>query len=54
MDQVTEGVRMRGLMPRSAAEAKARDIFRALALPEPGPHRRALSPTRSRAASCSG
>ena len=35
MDQVTEGVRMRGLMPRAAAEAKARDIFRALALPEP-------------------
>ena len=35
MDQVTEGVRMRGLMPRAAAEAKARDIFRALALPDP-------------------
>jgi peptide/nickel transport system ATP-binding protein len=35
MDQVTEGVRMRGLMTRSAAEAKARDVFRALALPEP-------------------
>jgi peptide/nickel transport system ATP-binding protein len=35
MDQVTEGVRMRGLMSRAAAEAKARDIFRALALPEP-------------------
>jgi peptide/nickel transport system ATP-binding protein len=35
MDQVTEGVRMRGLMPRAAAEAKAREIFRALALPEP-------------------
>src|SRR5215204_1921547 len=35
MDQVTEGVRMRGLMSRKAAEAKARDIFRALALPEP-------------------
>src|SRR5919106_1639102 len=35
MDQVTEGVRMRGLMSRRAAEAKARDIFRALALPEP-------------------
>ena len=35
MDQVTEGVRMRRLMSRSAAEAKARDIFRALALPEP-------------------
>ena len=34
MDQVTEGVRMRGLMPRAAAEAKARDIFRALALPD--------------------
>ncbi len=35
MDQVTEGVRMRGLMPRAAAEAKARDLFRALALPDP-------------------
>src|SRR4029453_5559895 len=35
MDQVTEGVRMRGLMPRTAAEAKARDLFRALALPDP-------------------
>ncbi len=35
MDQVTEGVRMRGLMTRAAAEAKARDIFRALALPDP-------------------
>jgi len=35
MDQVTEGVRMRRLMSRTAAEAKARDIFRALALPEP-------------------
>src|SRR5829696_9778233 len=35
MDQVTEGVRMRGLMSRKAAEAKVRDIFRALALPEP-------------------
>lgn len=35
MDQVTEGVRMRGLMPRGAAEAKARDLFRALALPDP-------------------
>ena len=35
MDQVTEGVRMRGLMPRTAAEAKACDLFRALALPEP-------------------
>src|SRR5476651_2193514 len=35
MDQVTEGVRMRGLMSRAAAEAKARDLFRALALPEP-------------------
>ncbi len=35
MDQVTEGVRMRGLMPRVAAEAKARDLFRALALPDP-------------------
>jgi peptide/nickel transport system ATP-binding protein len=35
MDQVTEGVRMRGLMSRAAAEAKAREIFRALALPEP-------------------
>ena len=35
MDQVTEGVRMRGLMPRAAAEAKARDLFGALALPDP-------------------
>jgi peptide/nickel transport system ATP-binding protein len=35
MDQVTEGVRMRRLMSRSAAEAKARDIFRSLALPDP-------------------
>jgi peptide/nickel transport system ATP-binding protein len=35
MDQVTEGVRMRGLMSRTEAEAKARDIFQALALPEP-------------------
>jgi peptide/nickel transport system ATP-binding protein len=35
MDQVTEGVRMRGVMSRAAAETKARDIFRALALPEP-------------------
>jgi peptide/nickel transport system ATP-binding protein len=35
MDQVTEGVRMRGLMPRAKAEAKAREIFRALALPDP-------------------
>jgi peptide/nickel transport system ATP-binding protein len=35
MDQVTEGVRMRGLMPRGSAEAKARDLFRALALPDP-------------------
>jgi len=35
MDQVTEGVRMRGLMSRAAAEAKARDLFRALALPDP-------------------
>jgi peptide/nickel transport system ATP-binding protein len=35
MDQVTEGVRMRGLMPRATAEAKARDLFRALALPDP-------------------
>jgi peptide/nickel transport system ATP-binding protein len=35
MDQVTEGVRMRGLMPRAKAEAKARGIFRALALPDP-------------------
>jgi peptide/nickel transport system ATP-binding protein len=35
MDQVTEGVRMRGLMSRAAAERKARDLFAALALPEP-------------------
>jgi peptide/nickel transport system ATP-binding protein len=35
MDQVTEGVRMRRLMSRAAAEAKARDLFRALALPDP-------------------
>jgi peptide/nickel transport system ATP-binding protein len=35
MDQVTEGVRMRGLMSRAAAEARARDIFQALVLPEP-------------------
>ncbi|MBI3709535.1 MAG: ABC transporter ATP-binding protein [Proteobacteria bacterium] len=35
MDQVIEGVRMRGLMSRANAEAKARDLFRALALPEP-------------------
>ncbi len=35
MDQVIEGVRMRGLMSRANAEAKARDLFRALALPDP-------------------
>ena len=35
MDQVVEGVVMRRLMPRAAAEAKARKLFRALALPDP-------------------
>jgi peptide/nickel transport system ATP-binding protein len=35
MDQVTEGVRMRGLMARAAAEDRARGLFRALALPDP-------------------
>jgi peptide/nickel transport system ATP-binding protein len=35
IDQVTEGVRMRGLLSRAAAEQKARDLFATLALPDP-------------------
>ena len=35
MDQVVEAALIHGLMPRPAAEAKARGLFRALALPDP-------------------
>ena len=35
MDQITEGVRMRRLLGRVEAEAKARALFRSLALPDP-------------------
>lgn len=35
MDQVIETTRIHDLMPRAKAEARARDLFRALALPEP-------------------
>lgn len=35
MDQVTEGVLMRRILPRTAAEEKARELFRSLALPDP-------------------
>ncbi|MCZ0811604.1 MAG: ABC transporter ATP-binding protein [Pseudomonadota bacterium] len=35
MDQVVETTRIHDLMPRARAEAHARDLFRALALPDP-------------------
>lgn len=35
LDQVIEGARIHDLMPRAAAERKAIELFRALALPEP-------------------
>jgi peptide/nickel transport system ATP-binding protein len=43
MDQVVEPTVIHGLCKRAEAEAKAVQLFRELALPDPGRHRRALS-----------